>query len=113
MVDIVADITAEDAVAEEIRAETKVGFIEDDEAKDKAESSSRGTIEIRVDRVVVPEIPTDSLVLASDGGSRENSRLEIRALADEKERTRLREKVSELEGSNMRLRRVLAEERAG
>ncbi|GKC02858.1 hypothetical protein Tco_0994468 [Tanacetum coccineum] len=92
MADIVTDIAAEAAVAEEIRAETKVGFIEDDEAEDKAESSSRGTIEIGVDRVVVPEIPTDSLVLASDGGSRENSRLEIRALADEKERTRLRER---------------------
>nr|GEU65104.1 hypothetical protein [Tanacetum cinerariifolium] len=72
MVDIEADITAEAAAADEIRAETEVGFRGDDEAKDEAESSARGTMEIRVYIVFELEILADSLVPASGGGSRED-----------------------------------------
>ncbi|GKG48686.1 hypothetical protein Tco_0512833, partial [Tanacetum coccineum] len=72
MADIEANIVAEAAPAEEIRAETKVGLEKDDKDKDKAESSARGTIEIRVDRVVELEMPADNLIPISDGGSREN-----------------------------------------
>ncbi|GKA02946.1 putative reverse transcriptase domain-containing protein [Tanacetum coccineum] len=104
MADIEADIVAEAAPAEEIRAETKVGLERDDKDEDKAESSARGTIEIRVDRVVEPEMPADNLVPISDGGSRENfeigldvviqelhdhmmeTRIQRRALAKERER---------------------------
>ncbi|GJR26093.1 hypothetical protein Tco_1102325 [Tanacetum coccineum] len=115
MANIEANIIAEAAADDEVRAETEVGLERDDEAEDEVESSARGTIEIRVDRIVEPEMPADSLVPANDGGSRENFEIgldvEIRALADERERTRLRERVSELEGSNIRLRRALAEER--
>ncbi|GJT62162.1 hypothetical protein Tco_1005695 [Tanacetum coccineum] len=38
----------------------------------KAESSARGIVEIGVDRVIEPDIPVDSLVPASDRGSRED-----------------------------------------
>ncbi|GJT64723.1 hypothetical protein Tco_1016203 [Tanacetum coccineum] len=83
-------------------------------AEDEAESSTRGTIEIMVDRVSEPEIVADSLEPSSDGVSREN--FEIRGLKRSKhwhmrEIIRLRERVSMLEGSNMRLREGLAEER--
>ncbi|GKE68046.1 hypothetical protein Tco_1526118 [Tanacetum coccineum] len=72
MANIEADITAKAAVADMIKAETKVGFEGDDEAKDETESSTRGTMEIRVYRVSKPEIVADSLEPSSDGGSREN-----------------------------------------
>ncbi|GJT62161.1 hypothetical protein Tco_1005694 [Tanacetum coccineum] len=38
----------------------------------EAESSARGIVEIGVDRVIEPDIPVDSLVPASDRGSRED-----------------------------------------
>ncbi|GKC68092.1 hypothetical protein Tco_1100690 [Tanacetum coccineum] len=134
MADIEADIAAEAAAGDEIRAETEVGFEGDDEAKEEAESSARGTIEIGVDRVFKPEIPVGSLVPASGRGSREDFEIrldvviqelydhmeeipaqrianieeeqrarEIRALADEREMAHMRERISVLEGSNMRL----------
>nr|GEU47336.1 hypothetical protein [Tanacetum cinerariifolium] len=43
--DIKADIAIEAATAAEIRTETDVGFEGDDEAKEEAESSTRGTVE--------------------------------------------------------------------
>nr|GFA51872.1 hypothetical protein [Tanacetum cinerariifolium] len=100
MADIKADIAAEVTTAEEIRVKTKAGF----EGDDEVESSSRGTIEIEVTRVVVLEMSADSFVPASNGGSKENFEIdieeehrawEIRALADEKEGTRLRKRVIE------------------
>ncbi|GJZ46819.1 hypothetical protein Tco_0600651 [Tanacetum coccineum] len=109
MVDIEADIAIEAITADEIRAETKIGLKRDDEAKDEAESSARGTVDIGVDRVTEPEIPA-----ASDGGSGEDFNIgaqEIQALADEREMTRMHKRISVLEGSNMRLRSALAEER--
>ncbi|GKA44927.1 hypothetical protein Tco_0737723 [Tanacetum coccineum] len=77
MVDIEADITAEATAADKIRAKTEVGFEGDDEAKDEAESSAIGTIEIGVDIVSEPKIAADSLVPASDEGSRENFKIEL------------------------------------
>ncbi|GJV71134.1 hypothetical protein Tco_1491129 [Tanacetum coccineum] len=125
---IEADITAEAATAEEIRAETKVGLERDDKVEDEADSSARGTIEIGVDRVVEPEMPADNLVPINDGGFRENFKIGLDVVIQElydhmmethiqrfpwtmRERTRLRERVSKLKGSNMRLMRALAEER--
>ncbi|GJW07619.1 putative reverse transcriptase domain-containing protein [Tanacetum coccineum] len=110
MVYIEADIATKATTADEIRAETKIGLERDDEAKDEAESSARGTVDIGVDRVTELEIPA-----ASDGGFGEdfNIRLdvEIRALADEREMTRMHKRISVLEESNMRLGSVLAKER--
>ncbi|GJY71023.1 hypothetical protein Tco_0474726 [Tanacetum coccineum] len=101
-----------EAIADdEIRVETEVRLKRDDEAKDEAESSARVTIEIGVDRVVEPEMPADNLVPRFANIEEEYRTYEIRALADDRERTRLRERVSELEGSIMRLRRALVEER--
>ncbi|GJS58631.1 hypothetical protein Tco_0653415 [Tanacetum coccineum] len=121
---------------------TEVGFEGDDEVEDEADSSVRGNVEIGVDRVIWPEIPADSLVPASDEGSREDFEIgldvviqelydhmvdtrvqrfvdvkeehrvqEIRVMADEREMTRMHERISVLEGSNMRLRGALAKER--
>ncbi|GJV68706.1 ribonuclease H-like domain-containing protein [Tanacetum coccineum] len=82
MADIEADIAAKAATNDEIRVET----------------------EIRVDRVIEPEMLADSLLPTSDAGSKENFKIRfadikeehkvqvIRALADERERTRLRER---------------------
>ncbi|GKC11318.1 hypothetical protein Tco_1008100 [Tanacetum coccineum] len=75
MADIEADIATEATAADEIRAETKIGLERDDEAKDEAESNARGTIDIGVDRVSKPKIPADSLVPASDEGSREDFKI--------------------------------------
>nr|GEV85492.1 Gag-Pol polyprotein [Tanacetum cinerariifolium] len=50
MADIKADIAAIVAASDEIRVETKDGFEGDDEVEDEAESSTRGTMEIGVDR---------------------------------------------------------------
>ncbi|GKF83325.1 hypothetical protein Tco_0244981, partial [Tanacetum coccineum] len=74
MADIEVDIKTKAAAADEIRDETKVGFKVDDEAEDEdeAESSARGTMKIEVDKVYEPEIPVDSFVPASGGGSRED-----------------------------------------
>ncbi|GJX31049.1 hypothetical protein Tco_0240904 [Tanacetum coccineum] len=118
MADIEADIAADAAVADEIRVDNEVGLERDDEAEDDVESSVRDTIEIGVDRVIEPEMPTDSLVPASDKGSRENFEIGLDVVIHELYNhmvetlvQRLRERVSELEGSNMRLRSALAEER--
>ncbi|GKD13003.1 hypothetical protein Tco_1197410 [Tanacetum coccineum] len=96
----------------------EVGFEGDDEAEDEVESRAKGTIEIGVDRVFDPEIPAKSLIPAKEIPARrianieeEQRAREIRALADERKMTRLRERVSMLEGSNMRLRGDLVEER--
>ncbi|GKA72870.1 hypothetical protein Tco_0779086 [Tanacetum coccineum] len=72
MADTEADIAAKAVAADEIRAETEVGFEGDDKAEDEAESSARGTMEIRVDKVFDPGIIADSLVPASGRGSRED-----------------------------------------
>ncbi|GKC33952.1 putative reverse transcriptase domain-containing protein [Tanacetum coccineum] len=109
MADIEADITTEAAIDNGIMAHTKVGLERDDKAKDEAESSARGTIEIGVDRVIKPEIPTDSLVPANI--EEDHKTQEIRAMVDEKEMTHMHKRISVLEGSNMRLRGALAEER--
>ncbi|GKF51688.1 hypothetical protein Tco_0148155, partial [Tanacetum coccineum] len=77
MADIEADIAAEATTADEIRAKTEVGFEGDDEAEDEAESSARGTIEIGVDIVSELKIAADSLVPASDEGSREKFKIEL------------------------------------
>ncbi|GKD20180.1 hypothetical protein Tco_1221883, partial [Tanacetum coccineum] len=93
MADIKAYIATKAAAANEIRDETKIG----------------------VNRVFEPEIPVDSLVPASGGGSREDFEIglnvEIRALTDEKEMAHMRDMINVIEGSNMRLRGALAEER--
>ncbi|GJS53252.1 retrovirus-related pol polyprotein from transposon TNT 1-94 [Tanacetum coccineum] len=72
MANIKADVAAKAAAVDEIRAKTEVGFERDDEAEDEAESSDRGTMEIGIDKVIELEIPVDSLVPTSDGGSRED-----------------------------------------
>ncbi|GJT88601.1 hypothetical protein Tco_1070318 [Tanacetum coccineum] len=77
MADIEADIAAEATTTDEIRAKTEVGFEGDDKAEDEAESSARGTIKIGVDIVSEPKIIADSLVPASDKGSRENFKIEL------------------------------------
>ncbi|GJS35324.1 hypothetical protein Tco_0533706 [Tanacetum coccineum] len=103
----------EAATTDEVRAEIEIGLERDDEAKDEAESCARGTVEIGVNRVIEPEIHADSLIPAqriADIEEEQRAR-EIQALADEKEMTRMRERISVLEGSNMRLRGALAEER--
>ncbi|GKC34974.1 hypothetical protein Tco_1047358 [Tanacetum coccineum] len=79
MADIEADIAAKAAAADEIRAETKVGF---KELYDHME-----------------EIPAWRVADIEE----EQRAREIRALADEREMTRMRERISVLEGSNMRL----------
>ncbi|GJT40971.1 putative reverse transcriptase domain-containing protein [Tanacetum coccineum] len=53
MGDIKVDITAEAATDDEIRAKTEDGFKGDDKVEDEAESSTRGTMEIGVDRSFV------------------------------------------------------------
>ncbi|GKD61614.1 hypothetical protein Tco_1299123 [Tanacetum coccineum] len=118
MADIEADIATEAATTDEVRAEIEIGLERDDEAKDEAESSARGTVEIGVNRVIEPEIHADSLVPAKEIPAQriadieeEQRAREIQALAYEKEMTRMRERISVLEGSNMRLRGALAEER--
>ncbi|GJT47658.1 hypothetical protein Tco_0973815 [Tanacetum coccineum] len=63
LVDIEADIAAEDATA--VTADTAtdavaaVEGVGDDQAEDVAESSVRGTVEIRIDVVTEPEVPDD------------------------------------------------------
>nr|GEW42676.1 reverse transcriptase domain-containing protein [Tanacetum cinerariifolium] len=119
--DIMADIAAEAAAANEFRVETDVGFEGDNKAEEEAESSARGTVKIGTDRVIEPEILDDTLELFDHmveilvwriTDIKEDERAqEIRALADETEMTRLRERVSMLKGSNMILRGDLAEER--
>ncbi|GKC85909.1 hypothetical protein Tco_1141626 [Tanacetum coccineum] len=140
--DIEADIAAEAETVVKFKVETNVGFEGDNEVEEEAESSARGIVEVRIDRVIEPEIPDDTPVLVTIEGSREDLKIgldvvikelydhmeeiptwriadiekeqmarEIRALADEREMTRLRERVSMLGGSNMRLRGDLAEER--
>ncbi|GKC40116.1 hypothetical protein Tco_1052500, partial [Tanacetum coccineum] len=123
MADIEADIATKATAANEIRNETKVGFKVDDEAEDEdeAESSARGTIEIGIDRVFELEIPVDILELYDHIEEiparrvvdiKEDERVwEIRALADEKEMAHIRDRINVLEGSNMRLREALAEEK--
>ncbi|GKG10180.1 hypothetical protein Tco_0338926, partial [Tanacetum coccineum] len=71
MADIEADIATEAATTDEVRAEIEIGLERDDEAKDEAESCARGTVEIGVNRVIEPEIHADSLVPASNGGSKD------------------------------------------
>ncbi|GKC33394.1 ribonuclease H-like domain-containing protein, partial [Tanacetum coccineum] len=78
-----SNIAAEAAADDEIRDETEVGLERDDEAEDEAESSTRGTIEIGVDRVVEPEMLADSLLPTSDGGSRENFKIRLDVVIQE------------------------------
>nr|GEV19383.1 retrovirus-related Pol polyprotein from transposon TNT 1-94 [Tanacetum cinerariifolium] len=112
MANIKAHITAEAAAAEETRVETEVRFEGDDEAKDEAESSARGTVEIEVDRVIELEIPADETYVQRFTDIKEDHRVqEVRALADERKMTHMRERISVLDGSNMRLISALAEER--
>ncbi|GKA29222.1 hypothetical protein Tco_0715467 [Tanacetum coccineum] len=111
MVDIEADIAEEAAAAEEVRAETDVGFEGDDVAEEEAESSARDTIEIGIDRATELEITEDIPAPRIADVEEEQRSQEVRALSDEREMTRLRKRVSMLDGSNMRLRGSLAEER--
>nr|GEX64563.1 hypothetical protein [Tanacetum cinerariifolium] len=109
MADIEADIAAKAAAAIEFRVEINVGFEGDDEAEEKAESSTKGTVKIGFDRIVEPMVPYEILRITDI--KEEHRTWEIWALADEREMTRLHERVIMLEGSNMRLRGGLAEER--
>nr|GFC57066.1 hypothetical protein [Tanacetum cinerariifolium] len=63
------------AATDEIRAETEVGLVRDDEAEDEAESNAKVTIDIRFDRVVEPDMLDDSLVLPVIGDPERTSRL--------------------------------------
>nr|GEU87366.1 reverse transcriptase domain-containing protein [Tanacetum cinerariifolium] len=71
MADIDADIVVEALACDKIRTETDVRFEGDDEAKEEAESSERGTVEIGVDIVVRPKVFDDILMPMDDEGSRE------------------------------------------
>ncbi|GKD91367.1 hypothetical protein Tco_1366874, partial [Tanacetum coccineum] len=71
--------------------------------------SADDIIEVGVDVTTGIDVPNE--LLMSPVTERLDKHEEIRVLAEEKESTRLQERVSVLEGSNMRLRRELAEER--
>ncbi|GJT29136.1 hypothetical protein Tco_0909411, partial [Tanacetum coccineum] len=118
---VTSDMAAEAATAVKIdvRAEAEVKVERDDEAKDNFKSISRGTIEIRVDvgaePIVQDDIPRPIMAGRVEEDKRETFMIgldvEVRAFADERERARLRDRVSMLERSVMRLRDVLSVER--
>nr|GEV36181.1 hypothetical protein [Tanacetum cinerariifolium] len=70
-------------VDDEIKVETEVGLERDDKANDEAESSDKGTIEIEVDRFVELKMHADSLVSASDEGSKENFKIGLDVVIQE------------------------------
>nr|GEU69918.1 hypothetical protein [Tanacetum cinerariifolium] len=106
LADIEADIAAEATTAIEFRVETDVGFEGGNEVEEDAESSARDTVEIRIDRVIEPEIPDDThyLSLMRDlwngywyrGGAESLGGL---AMTEEAERTRLLNKIRVLDGN--------------
>nr|GEW33573.1 hypothetical protein [Tanacetum cinerariifolium] len=114
LADIEADIAAEavttieaDALTNVVAAVEGVGA---DEAEDDFESSTRGTIKIRVDVVTEPKVPDDIRVpTIAESGAKET--FEIRAITVDTKRTRMLERISVLDGSVMRLQETLNVER--
>nr|GEW42271.1 hypothetical protein [Tanacetum cinerariifolium] len=108
MADIKADIAAEGKVDDEIKVETEVGLERDDKAKDEAESSDKGTIEIEVDRFVELKMHADSLVSASDEGSKENFEIGLDVVIQELTMTITRSRMT-LEAIKEMITRCVAE----
>ncbi|GKC36408.1 hypothetical protein Tco_1048792 [Tanacetum coccineum] len=123
LADIEADATAvEVAVDKDVKAEVDagigmevdVGVDVEDEVEDEVESNDRGTIEVKVDVVLSPDL-IPHMVSLSPGkrtSETEQRELESRSLITGGERASLLDQVASLERSNARLRSTMMMERA-
>ncbi|GJU40571.1 hypothetical protein Tco_1193528 [Tanacetum coccineum] len=122
LADIEADATAvEVAVDKDVKAEVDagigmevdVGVDVEDEVEDEVESNDRGTIEVKVDVVLSPDlIPHMNSSRGKRTSETEQRELEARSLIAGGERASLLEQVASLERSNARLRSTMMMERA-
>ncbi|GJS77573.1 hypothetical protein Tco_0727454 [Tanacetum coccineum] len=107
-----AESSAKGTIEIRIERATELEITEDIPAP-VTDEGDRETFDIGLD-VVIQELydhMVDILVQRIADVEEEQRRQEVRALSDKREMTRLRERDSMLEGSNMRLRGALAEER--
>ncbi|GKB26583.1 putative reverse transcriptase domain-containing protein [Tanacetum coccineum] len=101
-----ADTAAVEATAageEDARVKVDTRIDREDEVKEEAESSHRGTVKIEVDIVIEPVVSEDTHVPTDDDGSREVGH---RMLVASQKSVVMSDRIGVLERDNMRLRAI-------
>ncbi|GJR68698.1 hypothetical protein Tco_0014763 [Tanacetum coccineum] len=116
--DIIVDTTVTEAAAareSDVRVEVGIGSDGEDEAEEEAESKDRGTIKIRVDRVIKHVVSDDVYESASDDISESADERGLDALVqelhDHLQSDVMLGRIRVLERDNIRLRGMLCVER--